>query len=963
MKSAWVRTASSVQGIRQRPIDRGPARWKRCVPRRFQRDISETAFPADQLYRHHRAAQAARHWRQEWEAELRYRETVLADWDRLDWQTKLDLLWHSLGAFADALWLQPKRWEDEMIQDLRYGVRMLLKSPVFTLAAILSLAIGIGANTALFSVVNAVLWRPLPYPHAERLVRVVDCCLKADFVALKEANGAFDKLAAWAGHNFTLTGRGEPVRLTGQRVTPELLSLLGVTPQAGRGFTAEEFQPGRDQVAIISDRLWRNRFGADPQIIGQAVMLDERSYTVVGVAPPRFDFFSSNDLLTPLAFTAANLSKETEPFVEDCCGVEVAARLKPGIALERAQQELAVIWRGLKKEGPEVRPPQLRELRESQVRDFRMTLLAVWGVAGFVLLIACANLANLMLARAANRRKELAVRAAIGARRLRLMRQLLTESVLVALLGGALGLFFADFGVKALSAANPVIHQMSLEPIRGFDPFSLFSGPGGSGNQVFDLNPSGMARVPRLGEVTIDGEVMVFTFVLALLTGTLFGLAPALQFSRPDLSHALKDGAAVSSAGFGFRRRRRTQNLLVIGEVALALVLLAGAGLLIRSIWRLHDEELGFQPERLLTMRLEFPSYKYRDRATIIPFLTQLSERLAALPGVESVGAADSMPLLKRGGVSTISIEEKPDSIWPLGKPKVPMRGPRPNGFYTEVSPNYFRTMGIPLRQGREFGAHDNRQSSPVVIINEEMARRHWPGENPIGKRLKHDFAESWRTVVGVVGNVKRFALEDQTLPEFYVPLLQPWKESSLYLLKTGTFVVVRVAGRPEDLSEAVRQTVWSLDRDQPIRRIATMEDRMADVFAPRRFNILVFGLFAFIALSLAALGIYGVIAYTVAQRTHEIGIRMALGAQRRDVLWLVVRQGMLLTLIGVAVGTGAALALTRILKNLLFGVSATDPRTFVGIALLLTGVALIASYIPARRATKVDPLVALRHE
>jgi putative ABC transport system permease protein len=903
-------------------------------------------------------------WRQEWEAELRYREELLVEWERLDWRNKLALLWHSLGAFADALWLQPRRWEDEMIQDLRYGVRMLLKSPAFTLAAILSLAIGIGANTALFSVINAVLWHPLPYPHAERLVRLEDCCSKADFVALSEASSAFDKLAAWAGHNFTLTGRGEAVRLTGQRVTPEFLSLLGVTPQAGRGFAAEEFQPGHDQVAIISDRLWHNRFDADPQIVGQAVTMDERSYTIVGVAPARFDFFRSNDLLTPLAFTAADLSKEVDPFDEDCCGVEVVARLKPGIALERAQQELAVIWRGLKKEEREVRPPPLRELRESQVRDFRMTLLAVWGVVGFVLLIACANLANLMLARAANRQKELAVRAAIGARRLRLVRQLLTESVLVALLGGALGLLFAYFGVKALSAANPVIHKMSLEPIRGFDPFSVFSGGGfGSSHQVFDLSSPGMARVPRLVEVTIDGEVMVFTFVLALLTGTLFGLAPALQFSRPDLSHALKDGAAVSSAGFGFRGRRRTQNLLVIGEVALALVLLAGAGLLIRSIWRLHDEELGFQPEKLLTMRLEFPSYKYRDRATITSFVAQLSERLAVLPGVESAGAADSMPLLKKGGVSTISIEEKPDSIWPRGKPKVPMRGPRPNGFYSEVSPNYFRTMGIPLRRGREFGAHDNGQSSPVVIINEEMARRHWPGENPIGKRFKHDFAESWRTVVGVVGNVKRFALEDQTLPEFYVPLLQPWQESSLYLLKTGTFLVVRVAGRSEDMVEAVRQTVWSLDRDQPIRRIATMQDRLADVFAPRRFNMLVFGLFALIALLLAALGIYGVIAYSVAQRTHEIGIRMALGATSRDVLWLVVRQGMLLTLIGVALGTGAALALTRILKNLLFGVSATDPATFVGIALLLTGVAFIASYIPARRATKVDPLVALRHE
>jgi len=880
-------------------------------------------------------------WRQEWEAELRYRETLLADWDRLGWQTRLALLWHSLGAFMDALWLQPRRWEDEMIQDLRYGVRMLLKSPAFTLAAILSLAIGIGANTALFSVINAVLWRPLPYPGAERLVHI-EWNPRVDFVAFSETNRVFDGLAAWIDRSFTLTGRGPAVQLWAQRVTPELLSLLGVTPQVGRAFAAEEFQPGHDQVAIISDRLWRNRFGADPQIIGQAVTLDDRSYTVVGVTPPRFDFFPSDDLLIPLVITA------TDPGPNWCC-LNSVARLKPGITLEHAQRELAVIASNSQSERAIVMQP----LRESLVKDFRLTLLAVWGVAGFVLLIACANLANLMLARAANRQKELAVRAAIGARRLRLMRQLLTETVLVALLGGALGLFFAYFGVKALSAANPEIHQMSLDPNPIYDPSAGFS----VGTVLFNDSTAGISRIPRLGEVTIDGVVMFFTFVIALLTGTLFGLAPALQFSRPDLSHALKDGAAVSGAGFGFRRRRRTQNLLVIGEVAMALVLLAGAGLLTRSILRLHEEKLGFQPEKLLTLQLQFPSFKYRDRAMMTSFVTQLNERLAALPGVESVGAAETLPLLKRGGITTIIIDGKTDFVnSPTEKPKVRL----PNAFFSEISPNYIRTMGIPMRQGREFDAHDNLQSSPVAIINEAMARRHWPGENPVGKRLK--IYNEWRTVVGVVGNVKRFAMENEPISEFYLPLLQR-KGSDLSLLSFGTFVVMRITGHPEDLKDVVQQAVWSLDRDMPIEKIATMEDRVADVFAPRRFNMLLFGMFAFIALLLAALGIYGVIAYSVAQRTHEIGIRMALGATSRDVLWLVVRQGLLLALIGIAVGTGAALALTRILKNLLFGVSATDPATFVGIALLLTGVAFIASYIPARRATKVDPLVALRHE
>jgi putative ABC transport system permease protein len=845
-------------------------------------------------------------------------------------------------------------WLETLWQDLRYGKRMLLKSPAFMLTAILSLAIGIGANTALFSVINAVLWRPLPYPHAERLVRVMGY-RGADFAALSEATRVFDGVAAWHGRSFLLTGRDPAARLSAQRVTPEFLSLFGVTPQAGRAFATEEFRPGRDQVAIISDRLWRNRFSADPQIIGQVVRLDELSYTVIGVAPPRFNYPYA-DLLIPLVFNAEDLNPNS------CCIYSVA-RLKPEITLEHAQQELAFIATGF--EGTNAK--RLQPLRESLVEDFHLTLLAVWSVAGFVLLIACANLANLMLARAANRQKELAVRAAIGARRLRLIRQLLTESVLVALLGGALGLFFAYFGVKALSAANPEIHQLSLDPIPTYAPGSHMS----VGISTFIDNTAGIARIPRLGEVAIDGEVMVFTFVLALLTGTLFGLAPALQFSRPDLSHALKDGAAVSGAGFGFRTRRRTQNLLVIGEVALSLALLIGAGLLIRSIWRLHQEKLGFQPGKLLVMQLQFPSFKYRDRAMVTSFVTQLNERLAALPGVESVGAADTLPLLKKGGVGSIVIEGKTDYVYspiaPLkrGQPKPSYAHikPLPNAFFSEISPNYIRAMGIPLLQGREFDAHDNRQSLPVVIVNESLAHKHWPGENPVGKSLKLYYENSWRTVVGVVGDVKRYALEYQTIPECYFPLLQSPEASNLDLYRAGTYVVIRGAGRPEDMVEATRQTVWSLDRDLPIEQIATMEDRVADAFAPRRFNMLLFGVFAFVALLLAVIGIYGVIAYSVTQRTHEIGIRMALGATSRDVLWLVVRQGLLLALIGVAVGTGAALALTRILKNLLFGVSATDPVTFVGIALLLTSVAFIASYVPARRATKVDPLVSLRHE
>ncbi|MBO0800693.1 MAG: FtsX-like permease family protein, partial [Blastocatellia bacterium] len=510
-----------------------------------------------------------------------------------------------------------------------------------------------------------------------------------------------------------------------------------------------------------------------------------------------------------------------------------------------------------------------------------------------------------------------------------------------------------------LVTAHPLIIPLSSEPVQSFGD-SVISNFGVGINYL--RGSSGMEAIPRLGEVAVDGEVMIFTFALTLLTGLLFGLAPALQFSRPDLNRALKDGGSISGSGFGIGRRQRTQSLLVIGEVGLALVLLAGAGLLIRSIWRLQEEKPGFQPKKLLTMQLQFPSFRYPDGAKVISFITQLNERLAALPGVESVSAANSLPLSKIGGFASFIIEGQPEWAPPkVGKPKKKDRPPA--AFYSRISPNYIHTMGISLRQGRDFNAHDNQQSAPVAIINEEMARRYWPGENPIGKRLQILAGRpTWKTVVGVTGNIKRFAMEDHASPEFYVPMLQP-SENYMDMFSLGIFVVVRVSGRPADMMETVRQTVWSLDRDLPIQRLVAMQGRMAEVFAPRRLNMLLFGIFAFVAMVLASIGIYGVISYSVAQRTHEIGIRLALGATSRDVLWLVIRQGLLLVLIGVAIGTGVALALTRILKNMLFGVSATDPATFVGIALLLACVAMIASYIPARRATKVDPLVAFRHE
>jgi putative ABC transport system permease protein len=917
-------------------------------------------------------------WRREWDAELEYREAALAKWNRLDRTAKIEMLRRSLGAFWDALLLQPRRTEDEMFQDLRYGIRMLLKSPAFTLAAILSLAIGIGANTALFSVVNAVLWRPLPYPDAERLVRVGGWSVAEVFATLKQAERAFDGLAGWNARDFMLTGRGGPAHLKGQRVTPELLPLLGVTPQTGRAFLAEEFQPGHDQVALISHRLWQSRFGADPHLIGQAVTLDQQRYTVIGVTPPGFDFFPTADLLTPLALTAKNIRNPDYHLY-------IVARLKPGLTLEQARQEMARIAPVLEEQrnavikrvaqqaeaGPAAgaqpfdarRELRLQPLRELLVKDFRLSLLVLWGVVGFVLLIACANVANLMLARASNRQKELAIRAAVGARRMRLARQLLTESALVACIGGALGLLCAYLGVQALLKLNPAI--------------------------LPQLSKTAATTIPRLGEVAINGWVMVFNLGLTLLTGVLFGLTPALQFSRPDVHHALKEGALVSAKGFRFGLRRGAQSLLVVGEVAMALVLLVGAGLLIRSLWRLQQIEPGFKPDRLLSMQLEFPASRYHDNAQVMSFVTELNERLAALPGVESVGVADSLPLSHVGSINTIFIEGKADLRAEPDDPQYGDGASGPSACLSRVSPGYFRTLGIPLRQGREFGPEDRQGSLPVAIINEAMAHRYWPGENPLGKRVSDGFG--WRTVVGVAGNVKRFALEDQPKPELYMPSLQPrgsLKEmgaaedgpkggkketvsiSFTIMRHTATqgrssyiSVMVRTRVRPEAMADAVRKTVWSLDPDQPILQLVTMQGRLDEFYAPRRFNMLLFGVFALVALLLAAIGIYGVLAYLVAQRTHEIGIRVALGAQPRDVLWLIVRQGLALTLIGVALGLVAALGLTRVILNLLYEVSATDPATFVGIALLLLLVACVASFIPARRATKVDPLVALRHE
>ncbi len=843
------------------------------------------------------------------------------------------------------------RLVEELWQDLRYSARMLLKGKTLTTVAVVSLALGIGANTAIFSLVSAVLWRPLPYPHAERLVTLGGGTSAPDFIELAEQSRTLECLSAFETRRFVLTGGGAPIELRGQRISTELLSLLGVNPTSGRAFAVEEFQPGREQVALISQRLWQNRFGADPRLIGRAVTLDERSYTVVGVLPPSFTLFPASDLLTPLAMNAEQLADDSSfPF-------DLIARLKPGVSIEHAQRELNEI----RQRSNQRLNFRITPLRDQLVSDSRRTLFMLWGVIALVLLIACVNFANLLLARAANRHKEIAIRAALGARRGRLARQLLTESLLLAVLGGVLGLLCAYYAIHALVVANPA----------AVPSVDIYDRPG---------------VIPRLGEVGINWWVIGFTFTLSALTGAVFGLAPALQFSKPDLNRALKEGAAVSGAGFQLWRHHCKRSLLVISEIALALMLLIGAGLLARSFWRLQQVKPGFQPDKLLTLQLEFPWSRYRAETMVNSFVTLLSENLPSLPGVESVGATSNLPFTSSGLFSPYSIEGRPnidqntDEDLPFGAfspPPPPPGGAASNpnsrplmGFNSKVSPGYFRTMGIPLRRGRVFDPHDDEHSPSVVIINEAMAQRFWPGEDPLGKRIALGQGPPWLTIVGVVGNVKQYALEDKTRPEFYRPFAQSAESKTRYDKRRASMdttdtvsLVIRAAGRPDDLAEAVQKLVWEFDQDQPIQRLSTMEKLIAEASAPRRFNLLLFVVAAGVAVLLAGVGIYGMMAHLVAQRTHELGIRLALGAQRGDVLRLVILQGLQPAFAGLALGLAAALALTRLLKNLLFGVSATDPLTFAVIALLLVFVALLACWIPARRATKVDPMIVLRSE
>jgi putative ABC transport system permease protein len=853
---------------------------------------------------------------------LRYRERLLTEWDRLDWRNKLELLRRSLAAFWDALWLQPQRWEDEMFQDLRFGLRMLLKNPGFTFIAVLTLALGIGANTAIFSVVNAVLMRPLPYRDPDRLVMVTyhravmlnDYAVAAEFLEWRDQAKSFEQIAACRFDTADLTGSGEPERLNAGFASADLFATLGVAPALGRFFTSEEDRTGAAQAVILSDKLWRRRFGGDPRVIGRTLTLEGQNRTVVGIMAPGFRFLDEVELWLPLALNVNQQLNRQGSMVR----VKVIARLKPGVTLEAARADLSVILDRQRQSFPNVYrrygdiQVRLIGLGEDLVGDVRLALLALFGAVLFVLLIACANVANLLLARSAVRQKEMAIRAAVGAHAWRLVRQSLTESLLLSSAGGLAGLLLAKWGVKLLVTFSP-------------------------------------DWIARIEESRVDGRVLGFTCGVALLTSLLAGLLPALQASKTDVNETLK---AQSSAA-GKRGGRRAMPALMITELALSLVLLVGAGLMLKSFLRLLAVPKGFNPDGVLMLTLTPSLAKYPPQSPQrAAYHREILARVRALPGIQSAGMAGNTPLEGGFTLAPLQIEGRP--------PFEQGRGPMIDVNF--ISPGYFESMGIGIRAGRPFAAQDGAEAPKVAIINETTARRFFPNENPVGHRLV--VGRIPRAIVGVAADTRQLRLDQEVRLEAYLPQTQDQDWDSFVL-------AARVASGQNNpaslasLAGAIRRQAQAIEPNEPVNPVVALEERISKSRAVtgRRFQMLLFGVFAGIALVIAAVGIYGVISYAVSQRTQEIGIRMALGAQAGDVLRMVVWRGMRLTLVGVALGLAAALALTRVMKNLLFEVSATDPATFALIALLLVGVAFIASYIPAWRATKVDPLIALRSE
>ena len=825
------------------------------------------------------------------------------------------------------------------MNDLRFAVRQLLKNPGFTAIAVLTLALGIGANTAIFSIVSSVLLRPLPFKDPDRLVTVWERSVKkgyemnhagvATFLDWKTQNKVFESMAAFgidAGLN--LTGDHEPERITAVPVSANLFEVLGVKPTLGRSFRVQEETPGNDQVVILGHGLWQRRFGSDPNMVGKTVLLDGRSYLVVGIMPPGFvfpgktgvlyGFFFSKpaDVWVPLALPAELLNNRNNHLLE------VVARLKADANLAQASAEMD----GLMGRMAQANPGELMgdhasviPLHELSVGTVRSGLLVLLGAVAFVLLIACANVANLLLARAADRQKEIAIRVALGASRFQIIRQLLTESVLLALIGGALGTLFAMWTTDLF--VNRVGETIAL-------------------------------TTPGWSDIRVDRGVLGFTLLISVATGVMFGLMPALQSTKTDLSDSLKEGGRGSTEGF---RRSRLRSSLVVTQIALAMMLLTGAALMLQSFLRLQGVNPGFDVERVITMQLSLPESRYTNQQQRAALFQQLTERLRALPSVEFAAATSQLPLSSDVGNTTIEV---------VGRPPLPP-GQWDTTDFISVTPEYLGAMQIALLAGRFIGEHDTADSPPVCVINQTMAKRHFGNENPMGQKLRLGVNEFTPEIVGVVRDVRQRSLDTENLSPQIRRLLGsqvyvPFAQIALWPRMT---VVVRTTSAPVALANALRAEVRALDKDLPVSRLRTMETIRGDSIAQPRFRALLIVLFGAVALALATIGIYGVMAHSVARRTHEIGVRMALGAQTTDVLKLVLRQGVRLSVTGLLLGLGGAFALTRLVSGLLYGVSATDPLTFASVPVLLLAVALLACWIPARRASKVDPMVALRYE
>ena len=810
---------------------------------------------------------------------------------------------------------------ETLIQDLRYAVRLLAKNPAFTVVTVLTLALGIGANTAIFTVVDAAMLSSLPYKNPERLVQLWETRPNGE---MKQLDASYPDYLDWGqqaeviegicgytgwGGSFTLTGGDRPARIEGARVTASFFSVLGVEPILGRAFSSDEERPGADPTVILSYGIWQRRFGADPNLVGQRLILDGKGYTVLGVLPRSFQFapMGQSELWVPLVPSSDQVNRRFMHWLD------VIARLKPGVSIEHAEAQMSATAARIEQEAPESHTGagiRVVALHDQVIGSVRPLLLVLLGAVGFVLLIACANVANLLLVRAAARRKEMSIRLALGATPGRLVRQLISESTLLALIGGATGLVLAAWGVDLLIAVIPASQIDSMPYLRG---------------------------------LTLNVRAFCFTAALSLMTGIVFGLAPAWQSSKLDLHEALKDGGRISSGS----TRRRFRSMLVVSEIALAFVLLVGAGLMIRSTLRLLEVKLGFNPENLMTMRVELPFPKYAEDDQTRAFHRQLLTRLEALPGVTGVGTVNWLPM--QGG---------PGDLLLVKGQAPPPPGQEPKSSTRVVSSSYFRTMGISLLEGRDFTDRDDQTNPQVLIINRSLATRLFADQDPIGRQLIFAGGEPKPfEIVGVVDDERVGALDEEAASVVYRPYLQePWNKLNL---------VVRSAGNPTSIVNAVTSEVQAIDQDLALYSAATMNQLIADSPSTflRRYPALLMAVFAAVALMLAAVGIYGVISYSVNQRTNEIGIRIALGAARRDIFTLVLGEGLTLTLIGLGIGLAAATGLTRLLSSLLFGVGTTDPLTFVLIPLILTGAALGACFVPARRAARVDPMFALRHE